>query len=207
MFQTQGDVTITNLLKATMLFSGDRPRTLTISAPSLPERAMRTIRRYAELGYIARLRLLLGEQPDATVFNGFAVEIELAITPNAPSLLMWQGSTNTAVIQGTMPDTVTPSLHLYAGLLCGNQSTTLRNATDAFEALFRSRYRRMQQAEAEAATVAAKTVASASPDAPAVQSAGVLASENKKKSNRKTKKSNEKSNQSMATTSATEESR
>ena len=139
MFQTQGDVTVTILLKATILMSGDRPRTLTIAAPSLPTEAMRTVERYAQLGYISTLRLMLQEQPDVNMFSDFGVEVQLAITPNVPSLLMWQGSLNTVAIQGAIPDTITHTLHLYAAILGGNQSLHVRNAIDPFESLFRAR--------------------------------------------------------------------
>ena len=134
MFQTQGDVTMTTLLKATMLMSGDRPRTLTISTPTLPQEAMRLVERYAQLGYISRLRLMLEEGQEVP-----AVPTDLAIVPHAPSLLIWQGSTGTIVIQGHVPDVVTPALHLYAAILGGSQSVGVLNAIAPFEALFRAR--------------------------------------------------------------------
>ena len=59
LFQTNGDVTAKLFIKDTMLLSGDRPRTLTIAASEMPQEAMRLISRYASLGYIATLRLML----------------------------------------------------------------------------------------------------------------------------------------------------
>jgi hypothetical protein len=139
MFQTQGDVTLEAFVKATMLMAGDRPRTLTIATPTLPENAMRTIRRYAELGYISTLRLMLSERPEAGVLDGIAAEVELAITGKVPSLMMWQGATGIVAIQGDMPDAVEPTLHLYAGIMGGVQSLNVHAAIDPFNALFRAR--------------------------------------------------------------------
>ena len=148
LFQTNGDVTAKLFIKDTMLLSGDRPRTLTIAASEMPQEAMRLINRYIELGYIATLRLMLpsdvSPQPSDLIshFSSLISHFDVAMLPDdkpIPELMMWRGSSHTVIIQGTMPDTVTPALHLYAGMLCGNQSLTLRAATDAFEALFRAR--------------------------------------------------------------------
>ena len=142
LFQTNGDVTAKRFIKDTMLLSGDRPRTLTIAASEMPQEAMRFISRYASLGYIATLRLMVHES-DLALHPAFPdCNIELAMLPDdtpIPELMMWRGSSHTVVIQGAMPDTVSPALHLYGGQLGGNQSLTLRAATDAFEALFRAR--------------------------------------------------------------------
>lgn len=143
LFQTNGDVTAKLFIKDTMLLSGDRPRTLTIAASEMPQEAMRLIGRYAKLGYIATLRLMVHESAGRALHPSFPeCPVEVAIIPDdqpIPELMMWRGSLHTVVIQGPMPDTVSPALHLYAGMLCGNQSLTLRAATDAFEALFRAR--------------------------------------------------------------------
>ena len=150
MFQTQGDVTLEAFVKATMLMAGDRPRTLTIATPVLPENAMRTIRRYAELGYISTLRLMLSERPEAGVLGGsltkdqsvalqLPAEVQLAITEKVPSLMIWQGATGIVAIQGDMPDVVEPTLHLYAGIMGGLQSLNVHAAIDPFDALFRAR--------------------------------------------------------------------
>lgn len=197
MFQTQGDVTMTTLLKATMLMSGDRPRTLTISAPTLPQEAMRLVERYAQLGYISRLRLMLeegqegrGDEVQRGLVRGSDLNhvpvptvpdlpTDLAIVPHAPSLLMWQGSTGTVVIQGHVPDVVTPALHLYAAILGGSQSVGVLNAIAPFEALFRARR------------------------VPSVPAADTT---EKKRKTTKTKK-DEKSNQDMAAEAPTEESK
>ena len=155
LFQTNGDVTAKLFIKDTMLLSGDRPRTLTIAASEMPQEAMRLISRYAQLGYIATLRLLLGSKSplptqggagggsDSSLFTlHSSLNIELAMLPDnkpIPSLMMWRGSSHTVVIQGAMPDTVTPALHLYGGQLGGNNSPAIRASTAAFEALFRAR--------------------------------------------------------------------
>ena len=142
LFQTNGDVTAKLFIKDTMLLSGDRPRTLTIAASEMPQEAMRLIIRYAQLGYIATLRLMVHES-DLALHPAFPdCNIELALLPDdqpVPELMMWCGSSHTVVIQGTMPDTVSPALHLYAGQLGGNNSPAIHAATAAFEALFRAR--------------------------------------------------------------------
>lgn len=142
MFQTNGDVTAKLFIKDTMLLSGDRPRTLTIAASEMPQEAMRLVSRYASLCYISTLRLMVHES-DLALHPAFPnCNVELALLPDekpVPELMMWRGSSHTVIIQGAMPDVTTPALHLYSGLLCGNQSPAVRVATDAFEALFRAR--------------------------------------------------------------------
>ena len=142
LFQTNGDVTAKLFIKDTMLLSGDRPRTLTIAASEMPQEAMRLISRYASLGYIATLRLMVHES-DIALHPAFPdCNIELALLPDdqpVPELMMWCGSSHTVVIQGTMPDIVSPALHLYGGQLGGNNSPAIHAATAAFEALFRAR--------------------------------------------------------------------
>ena len=142
LFQTNGDVTAKLFIKDTMLLSGDRPRTLTIAASEMPQEAMRLVGRYAQLGYIATLRLMVHES-DLALHPAFPdCEVQLALLPDdqpVPELMMWRGSSHTVVIQGTMPDVKTPALYLYGGQLGGNNSPAIRAATAAFEALFRAR--------------------------------------------------------------------
>lgn len=142
LFQTNGDVTAKLFIKDTMLLSGDRPRTLTIATREMPQEAMRFISRYASLGYIATLRLMVHES-DLALHPAFPdCEVQLALLPDdkpVPELMMWRGSSHTVIIQGTMPDTVSPALHLYGGQLGGNNSPAIHAATAAFEALFRAR--------------------------------------------------------------------
>ena len=143
LFQTNGDVTAKLFIKDTMLLSGDRPRTLTIAASEMPQEAMRLVGRYAQLGYIATLRLMLHESAGRALHPAFPdCEVQLALLPDdqpVPELMMWRGSSHTVVIQGTMPDVKTPALHLYDGQLGGNNSPAINAATAAFEALFRAR--------------------------------------------------------------------
>lgn len=143
LFQTNGDVTAKLFIKDTMLLSGDRPRTLTIAASEIPQEAMRLVGRYAQLGYIATLRLMVHESAGRALHPAFLdCNVELALLPDdqpVPELMMWRGSSHTVVIQGTMPDVKTPALHLYAGQLGGNNSPAIHAATAAFEALFRAR--------------------------------------------------------------------
>ena len=143
LFQTNGDVTAKLFIKDTMLLSGDRPRTLTIAASEMPQEAMRLVDRYAQLGYIATLRLMVHESTGRALHPEFLdCNVELALLPDdqpIPELMMWQGSSHTVVIQGTMPDVKTPAMHLYGGQLGGNNSPAIHAATSAFEALFRAR--------------------------------------------------------------------
>lgn len=156
LFQTNGDVTAKLFIKDTMLLSGDRPRTLTIAASEMPLEAMRFIGRYAQLGYIATLRLMVHESAGKALHPAFLdCEVQIALLPDdqpIPELMMWRGSSHTVVIQGTMPDVKTPALHLYGGQLGGNNSLSIHAATAAFEALFRAR-----RAELEAPAVSGST--------------------------------------------------
>ena len=172
LFETNGDVTAKLFIKDTMLLSGDRPRTLTIAASEIPQEAMRLISRYAQLGYIATLRLMVHES-DLALHPAFPdCEVQIALLPDdqpIPELMMWRGSSHTVVIQGTMPDVKTPALHLYGGQLGGNNSPAIRAATDAFEALFRAR-----RVELEAATAATSDISPQPSDiAEPVESAAV----------------------------------
>lgn len=205
LFQTNGDVTAKLFIKNMMLLSGDRPRTLTIAASEMPQEAMRLINRYAQLGYIATLRLMVHES-DLSLHPAFPdCEVQIALLPDdqpIPELMMWRGSSHTVVIQGTMPDIVSPALHLYAGQLGGNNSPAIYAATAAFEALFRAR-----KVELEAAT------AITSPPGPLQRARGVISpqpseqAEPKKKSNRKKAKNNEvETTEQMETASPAEES-
>lgn len=143
LFQTNGDVTAKLFIKDTMLLSGDRPRTLTIAASEMPQEAMRLVGRYAQLGYIATLRLMVHKSAGRALHPAFLdCEVQLALLPDdqpIPELMMWRGSSHTVVIQGSMPDVKTPALHLYGGQLGGNNSPAIHATTAAFEALFRAR--------------------------------------------------------------------
>ena len=185
LFQTNGDVTAKLFIKDTMLLSGDRPRTLTIAASEMPQEAMRLISRYASLGYIAHLRLMLPSDVSPQLsdlishFPSLISHFDVALLPDdqpIPELMMWRGSSHTVVIQGAMPDVKTPALHLYGGQLGGNNSPAIHAATAAFEALFRTR-----RAELEAATAATSDISPQPSDI----------AEPKKKSNRKKAKKNE----------------
>ena len=198
LFQTNGDVTAKLFIKDTMLLSGDRTRTLTIAASGMPQEAMRLVGRYAQLGYIATLRLMVHESAGRALHPAFLdCNVELALLPDnkpIPELMMWRGSSHTVVIQGTMPDVKTPALHLYAGQLGGNNSPSIHAATAAFESLFRAR-----RVELEAATKATGN------EAESPQPSDIA--EPKKKSNRKKAKKNEmESTTQMETASPAEES-
>lgn len=184
LFQTNGDVTAKLFIKNMMLLSGDRPRTLTIAADEMPQDAMRLVQRYAQLGYIATLRIMVHKTHDFLWHpTPPDCEVQIALLPDnqpVPELMMWRGSSHTVIIQGSMPDTVSPALHLYAGQLCGNQRPALRAATDAFEVLFRFREIEVKaQSDAESQSPEQKT------------KTGTETQKQPKKSNRKKTKNNE----------------
>lgn len=170
LFQTNGDVTAKLFIKDTMLLSGDRPRTLTIAASEMPQEAMRLISRYAQLGYIATLRLMVHDSAGRALHPEFLdCEVQISLLPDdkpIPSLMMWRGSSHTVVIQGTMPDTVSPALHLYGGQLGGNNSPAIRAATAAFEALFRARRVELAAAPADSEDEAEPVESAAVPQQP-----------------------------------------
>ena len=192
LFQTNGDMTLQKWMKATMLMAGDRPRTLTIAVPVFTEKMMNTVGKFLRLGWVERLRLmttdpltpemahLLAEKTecDAAVL---ATHTELAADASIPdSLLMFTGPDGTVIIQGPMPDTITPRLCLYAGIFGRTEGIAIRSVTDAWEARFRSR-----RYDWPAATKTAVPKASAS-------------NEEKKTRTRKTKKADEKPTEEMA---------
>ena len=191
LFQTNGDVTAKLFIKDTMLLSGDRPRTLTIAASEMPQEAMRLVGRYAQLGYIATLRLMLPSAVSPQTsdlishLSSLISHFDVALLPDdqpIPELMMWRGSSHTVIIQGTKPDVKTPALHLYGGQLGGNNSPAIHAATAAFEALFRAR-----RVELEAATAATSDVSPQTSDiAEPVESAAVPQQPKKKTTRKKT---------------------
>ena len=148
-FQTYGDVTLEHLMKAVMLMSGDRPRTLTLAVPSLTDTMMHVVGRYLKLEWVTTLRLLTAEP--LTDVQGLAAivgcdvatlmpRLELAADAMAQDgLLAFSGPNGMVVIQGRILDAVTPGLTLYTGVFGREDSVSVRSITDAWNANFRAR--------------------------------------------------------------------
>jgi len=153
LFQTNGDMTLQKWMKATMLMVGDRPRTLTLAVPVFTEKMMKAVAKYLQLGWVEHLRLMTTEPltqealqhfagmafPDADA-TGVVAAMELAADASVPDgLLMFTGPEWTVVVQGSMFDTITPRLCLYAGMFGRAEGLAVRSVTDAWEARFRAR--------------------------------------------------------------------
>jgi len=191
LFQTNGDVTLTKWMQATMLLSGSvRPRTLTLWLPSTSvvggspsvvggspadiHSLLKPVCKYLRLEWIARLRLMTTQPLTAADIGRMAAMADCQIDALLPrlelasdetltgGLLRFDGPDGTVVIQGPMPAVVTPSLMLYAGTYGGTQSHAVRAVTDATDALFRARrYDAPTVAPSEA--IVAPSVVSGSP--------------------------------------------
>lgn len=207
LFQANGDMTLQKWMKATMLMAGDRPRTLTIAVPVFTEKMMDAVAKFMRLGWIERLRLMTTDPitpemvqmlADKTECEGavLAEHIELAADGAIPDgLLMFSGPQGTVVVQGTMPDIITPRLYLYSGVFGRTDGPAVRSITDAWEARFRSRRYEWPVGSndvAEKPTDGNRTTDSSN-------------TENKKKTRtRKTKKSHDQSNQMVEEPPTTE---
>ena len=150
-FQTNGDVTLEHFMKAVMLLSGDRPRTLTLSVPIFTGGMMRPIARFMRLEWVAKLRLMTTDPLPIEILQQLAAKIgigtealleriELAADAKIPDELMtFSGTDGTVVIQGRIYDAVTPRLTLYAGIFGRTEGKGVRSVMDAWNAAFRAR--------------------------------------------------------------------
>jgi len=150
-FQTNGDVTLEHFMKAVMLLSGDRSRTLTLSVPVLTGGMMRPVARFMRLEWVAKLRLMTTDPLPVEILQQLAAKIgidteallqriELAADASIPDELMaFSGTDGTVVIQGRIYDAVTPRLTLYAGIFGRTEGKGVRSVMDAWDAHFRAR--------------------------------------------------------------------
>jgi len=150
-FQTNGDVTLEHFMKAVMLLSGDRSRTLTLSVPVLTGGMMRPVARFMRLEWVAKLRLMTTDPLPVEILQQLAAKIgidteallqriELAADASIPDELMaFSGTDGTVVIQGRIYDAVTPRLSLYAGIFGKTEGLGVRTVMDAWGAHFRAR--------------------------------------------------------------------
>ena len=150
-FQTSGDVTFEHWMKAVVLMSGDRPRTLTLAVPVLTGAMMRPLARYMRLEWIAKLRLMTTDPIAYSVISDFAgmvgcdvnvllERIELASDSSIPDgMIAFSGPDGTVAIQGRIYGEVTPGLSLYAGVFGRTDSSGVRTIMDAWNANFKAR--------------------------------------------------------------------
>jgi len=150
-FQTNGDVTLEHFMKAVMLMSGDRPRTLTLSVPIFTGGMMRPIAKYMRLEWVEKLRLMTTDQLPLEIIQQLAAKIgisvdalleriELAADASIPDELMaFSGTDGTVVIQGRIYDAVTPRLSLYSGIFGRTEGAGVRSVMDAWGAHFKAR--------------------------------------------------------------------
>lgn len=166
LMQTNGDVTLEHWIKAVMLMSGDRPRTLTLAVPILTDTIIRVVARCMRLEWVAKLRLMTTDPLTCDIVKQFAKKadceikaflerIELAASVSIPDgLLAFSGPDGMVAIQGRIYDTVTPGLSLYAGIFGRTDSAGIRTIMDTWNANFRARQYEIaiesQQTEQEA---------------------------------------------------------
>jgi len=150
-FQTSGDVTLEHWMKAVMLMSGDRPRTLTLCVPAFTEPMMRVVGRYMRLEWVSRLRLMTAEPLTSEQLQQMAGKIgcevnaigeKIILAADAKmhgEMLAFSGPDGTVVIQGRMFDAVTPGLTMYAGVYGKTTGAGVRMMMEAWDANFRAR--------------------------------------------------------------------
>lgn len=152
MFQTYGDVTLEDWMKAVMLMAGaERPRTMTLAVPVFSEKMTRVVGKYLRLEWVKTLRLLTTDPlPDELLklFVGrigcsvatLEERVELSADANIPDgLLAFSGKEGTVIVQGRIVDSVTPGLSLYAGVFGKADGPAVRAITDAWDANFRAK--------------------------------------------------------------------
>ena len=225
LMQTNGDVTIAKWLQAVMLLSGDRPRTLTLwlpptAVPSVavsqqpsksPAAILTTVSKYLRLGWVKKLRLMtpspltyndikhLAEQTECTV-EDLLPHLELAADSTITNgLLQFDGTDGTVIIQGIIPATITPGLHLYAGTFGRTDGKAIRSITDTTNAHFRARRYNPSPFSASSGSAAfsassgsaaAPSPAPSSPSAPGSVPSGTAAGEVTPSSRKHKKKEN-----------------
>ena len=150
-FQTNGDVTLEHWMKAVMLMSGDRPRTLTLSVPVFTDTMMRVVGRFLRQDWVKTLRLMTTEAltpENLQKLSGyvgcdttaFTERLELAADARmAGGMMSFSGPEGTVIIQGVIYDIVTPGLTLYAGLFGRTDGAGVRSIMDTWNANFKAR--------------------------------------------------------------------
>jgi len=150
-FQTNGDVTLEHWMKAVMLMSGDRPRTLTLSVPVFTDTMMRVVGRFMRQDWIKTLRLMTTEAlapENLQKLSGYvgcdttalAERLELAADARmADGMMSFSGPEGTVIIQGIIYDIVTPGLTLYVGLFGRTDGAGVRSIMDTWNANFKAR--------------------------------------------------------------------
>lgn len=150
-FQTHGDVTVKNFAKSTMLFCGDRPRTLTLAVNALSADTEAELCKMLRLGWVSQLNLMTTAPLTADEWQHILAvagltdaeareRIHLAADPYLVyNFLRWDGPDATVALQGTLPAEPRAALHLYAAIMGKATSPNVSCFTSATNAHFRSR--------------------------------------------------------------------
>lgn len=171
LMQTSGDMLLKHWMQAIMLLVGDRPRTLTLAVPVFTDKMMDIVAKYLRLEWVANFKLLTTDQIPVEILQQFADKvgcsakalmerIEVAADSAIPNeLIAFSGPEGTVVVQGSIIDTVTPGMTLYAGVMGKTEGNGVRSVMDAWGAHFRLRKYEVTFAIVEPAVEAAGTEA------------------------------------------------
>lgn len=171
LMQTSGDMLLKHWMQAIMLLVGDRPRTLTLAVPVFTDKMMDIVAKYLRLEWVANFKLLttdgieieqLQQLADKVGCSAKALmeRIEVAADSAIPNeLIAFSGPEGTVVVQGSIIDTVTPGMTLYAGVMGKTEGNGVRSVMDAWGAHFRLRKHEVTFATVEPAVEAAGTEA------------------------------------------------
>ena len=176
-----------------------------------PAAILTTVSKYLRLGWVKKLRLMtpspltyndikhLAEQTEGTV-EDLLPHLELAADSTITNgLLQFDGTDGTVIIQGIIPATVTPALHLYAGIFGRTDGKAIRTITDTTNAHFRARRYNPSPFSASSGSAAfsassgsaaAPSPAPSSPSAPGSVPSGTAAGEVTPSSRKHKKKEN-----------------
>lgn len=171
LMQTSGDMLLKHWMQAIMLLVGDRPRTLTLAVPVFTDKMMDIVAKYLRLEWVANFKLLTTDGIELEQLQQFADKvgcstkalmerIEVAADSAIPNeLIAFSGPEGTVVVQGSIIDTVTPGMTLYAGVMGKTEGNGVRSVMDAWGAHFRLRKYEVTFATVEPAVEAAGTEA------------------------------------------------
>lgn len=151
LMQTSGDMLLKHWMQAIMLLVGDRPRTLMLAVPVFTDKMMDIVAKYLRLEWVANFKLLTTDGIEIDQLQQFADKVgcstkslmervEVAADSAIPNeLIAFSGPEGTVVVQGSIIDTVTPGMTLYAGVMGKTEGNGVRSVMDAWGAHFRLR--------------------------------------------------------------------
>ena len=176
-----------------------------------PAAVLTTVSKYLRLGWVKKLRLMtpspltyndikhLAAHAECTV-EDLLTHLELAADSTITNgLLQFDGTDGTVIIQGIIPATITPGLHLYAGTFGRTDGKAIRSITDTTNAHFRARRYNPSPFSASSGSAAfsassgsaaAPSPAPSSPSAPGSVPSGTAAGEVTPSSRKHKKKEN-----------------